>query len=211
MKRISGIVAGVLLMFVAADANATIPSCFDINVVGSFQAETEFVDPTFTGRIGNARFTTRDLIALFEELLEEDLPPGTCILADPDDGVILVDREGEFIADVSGIIEVLFGTEGGDLFHGTFNEDTLAERSRIMFLLQVGIFAPDLLAVMQGVAYEVFSATAVNDDFEQRITGNIRAKVNGEGSIFDAEEEIDSYLLLEGVVRLVGSGTFGVL
>jgi hypothetical protein len=209
MKRISGIVAGVLLMFVAADANATIPSCFDINVVASFQAEEEFVDPVFTGRIGNARFTTRDLIALLEELLVEDLPPGTCILADPDGGVTLVDRDGEFIEDVSGILEVIFGTEGGDLFHGTFNEDTLAERSRIMFLLQVLIFGGDFEAFLQGVAYEVFSATAVNDDFEQRITGNIRAKVNGEG--FIADEEIESYLLLEGVVRLVGSGVFGVL
>jgi hypothetical protein len=101
-------------------------------------------------------------------------------------------------------VTVDFNFDVDDYFQGTFNNDTFAERSKTLFLIEIAIDADDLVLSLGGLASEGFNASAERNN-EQRINARIRARVSGRGTDGGAP------VLCEGTATLVGRGTFPIV
>lgn len=193
-----------LALGAAERAEATIPSCLQLIGTATLQGTLVTRGDVTIGRIRSVRISSRDVISLLGEAVGQTFSARACLEVDPDGPITVVD--GANRVDVSEFVTVDFNFDVDDYFSGTFDAMNLAERSLILFLIDIAINVPaantDL--TLTGLASEFFNA-APERGGSQRIVGSIRARVSGRGNL-DGEPT-----LFEGTALLQGRGDFPVV
>ncbi len=202
MKWIIGLVAGSLLalVLVPAESKATIPSC--LRIKGTLLGEGESNDDPvlFKQQLRKVRFSEKDFLAAL------GAPKGACIQVVPEDlpipdGVFLVDANGVVLQDLSAFASVDLATEI-NVFSGSFNNDTFAESSLILFRISISLEIGDIEIEVDGVAFEKFKSGAMDEDGDQKVKATIKAKFSGQGT------RNGKLAFAEGTVALTGKGEF---
>jgi hypothetical protein len=149
------------------------------------------------------RFSEKDA------LLALGAPKGACIQVVPEDaptpdGVFLVDAEGNVLQNLSAVAQVNLETENM-IFSGSYNGETEAESSLILFRITIDIAIGDVEIEVDGVAFEKFKAGALDGGL-QKVKATIKAKVSGDGMVDGGMGP--QFALVEGTASLSGKGEF---
>jgi hypothetical protein len=184
-------------LFPAVPAQATVPSPLVLVFTFFVQASEVTEGDLYKGEVEPVRLNTKDLLALLAAETHQTFPKGARIIVDPDGDVIVTDKNGAFLADVSTLV---FADFGPYLFDGVFNNVTEQERSKIYitFGLEISLPTEGLVLDLTGMAKEDFTATKPTNQGVQTFKGKIACAVTGRGTL-------DGGLILgEGKIDLSG-------
>jgi hypothetical protein len=209
MSRFGGSLVAFALGFAllaASDAGATIPSCVKIKGTLLVAGEDNGDDPNavvFKQKLLRVRFSEQDMLTEF------GAPKGSCIRVTPNDPplpdvVELVGPDGNVIMNLRQFVSVDLGTEE-DVFSGSFNNDTGAESSLIIFPIEIHLGLDSLSVDVDGVAFEKFKSGAMDDDGLQKVKATIKAKLSGFAGL-NAQGGEPAFF--EGTITLSGKGDF---
>lgn len=209
MKRIfaSFVVSLFVLTFVPGESEATIPSCLKISGTILTAGESSESGDVFKQKMLKVRFSQKDILDALNQLFGP-LPKGTCIQVTPEDAptpdsVALVDGEGNVLPiNISAFLSVDLATEN-NLFTGSFNNETSAESSLILFLIEIELNIPaeGIELELGGVAFERFKAGPEQAGI-QKVKATIKGKVAGDGT-FEGQ-----LAFVEAKAVLAGKGDF---
>jgi hypothetical protein len=121
------------------------------------------------------------------------------------DGVFLVDADGNVLQNLSAVAQVNLETENM-IFSGSYNGDTEAESSVILFRITIDLAIGEVEIEVDGVAFEKYKAGALGDGGLQKVKATIKAKVSGDGMVDGGMGP--QFALVEGTAALSGSGEF---
>jgi hypothetical protein len=208
MKRFGGLLVGfglILTLFAAGEARATVASCLSftgyVYLPGDGQVDAKGI---YKNKVIKVRLGTKEIMALLQTLFPGVLTKGQCIEVDPhNDGTTSVRvkdiKTGQTVADINANLSVLFDFST-EFFTGSYNTITDAEKSTILFPVDITVNTPDADFAVDGMSVEQFSATATKTGVNA--SGRIGSKVFGTGTV------LGQAALLEGTVSLTGKETW---
>ena len=182
MKTYTPLMLLAAALLPASPVLATVPSTLTLDVKVYFQESIGEEGDLLLGDVHCFRLNTKELLALLEDELEMDFPPGAKLLVFPDGDVDVVENDGDFVAGVSGFVHAIFDYDD-ELFDGKYNFDTEQEKSRIYFpfALQFELPEEDLMMEMRGLAIENFTGSKPAPNGRQTFKGNIHCNLTARG------------------------------
>ncbi len=192
-----------LVLFAAAEAQATIPSCVKLKGTLLLAGESNDDPVLFKQKLLKVRFSEQDILTEF------GAPKGSCIRVTPNDAPVadlvqLVGPNGAVLTNLFPFVQVDLATEpGSNIFSGSFNNETSAESSLIIFRISIVLRLDQVQDFeLDGVAFEKFKSGAMDDEGDQKVKASIKAKISGIGA-FNSD-----LAFFEGTVALAGKGEF---
>jgi hypothetical protein len=209
MKRTIALVLVSLTPILAAPQLAPeIPTCLNLSGVVYMAGESSWSSGVTKLKLQRVRFSHKDIMEIV------GAPKGACIqVVDRDapdpDAVVLVDRDGVILEDLTGFVNVETSLEDA-IVSGSFNENTSAASGQLIFpirctiaIIQGELNAPfDIDMDLQGIAFTRFRAGAENSGGLQRVSASVKSKVSGP-AIIGADAAF-----VEGKCGLSGRGEF---
>ena len=179
-KFLPWLLAAVLLP--ASPVMATVPSTLTLDMKVYYQESLDKEGDNLLGDVHCFRVNAKELLALLEDELEMDFPPGAKLLVYPDGDVDVVENDGDYIATVYDYLYAIFEYDD-ELFDGNYNFETEQEKSRIYFPFGLMLDLPeeDLVMEMRGLAIENFTGSKPNPNGKQTFKGNIQCNLTGRG------------------------------
>ena len=200
-------------MFPASPVHATLDSTVTaFNVTLRVQGDLTEEGDVLMGKVIVIRVGAKQIIELLEDLFDTDYPAGAKLFVTVDGDVWIVDKEGDFLDDVSEFVsaDLNFGVE---VFKGTFNFETEQEKSVINFLISFFIDIPADIKVatqgvngigggveleLDGVAKENFTGGKEKPNGEQVFKSTVTAGLAGFGFIDGSDAVAEGNVTLNG-------------
>jgi hypothetical protein len=214
MKRVASSLVGfglLLALFGAGEARATIPSCLSFTGYVYLQGDETYDAKTnvLKSKLLKVRLGTKELLLLVQDLFPGVVFPksGLCIEVDPDSGtgsttVRLKSKDGTVNLNITAYLSFFFDFAFGEFFNGTYHNVTAKEKSTILFPIEITVNSADVHFDVTGMGTELFNAAAMKTDGSQSISGSIKSRVAGTGTV------AGQAALIDGSVSLMGRGTF---